>query len=351
MDCNYIGLDVHQASTTIVVINKRGKMIQELVMQTNGQQLRSHIASVKGRKEITLEEGCMSDWLYTLLGPVVDRIVVCDPTENRKILSGKKSDSLDARHLAELLRGGYLKEVFHKTHPMDSLRSCLKTYLVITRDLTRCKNRLKALFRSRGIKTDSSLYHPDNRRYHIDLLDRLAEKERSIYLFEQLDILSGQKERAEQSLISQARKHKGYRLLKSVPGFGPIHAATVLAIVVTPHRFRTKRLFWSYCGLAVVKRSSSDWIEGKEGLELRRREQTLGLNWNRNPVMKYVFKQAALVAIQSTPFKEYYDFHVEKGLNAALARVTVARKLAAVTLCIWKKGVRFDQDQILGNLS
>lgn len=263
MGCKYIGLDVHQASTTMVIIDEKGKMIQESVMLTDQNQLRSQVASISGRKELTFEEGCMSNWLYVLLSPVVDRLVVCDPTRNHKIISGKKSDSLDATHLAELLRGGYLKEVFHKTHPMDLLKSCLKTYQHITQDLTRCKNRIKALFRSRGVKTDSSVYSTEYRQDALDLLDRKEERISSQYLFEQLDFLTMQKDRARQALTAQARKHKGYKVLETVPGIGPIRTATILAIVVTPHRFRTKRLFWSYCGFAVVKRSISIWRKAK----------------------------------------------------------------------------------------
>jgi len=347
MVSKYIGLDVHQASTTMVVIDEKGKMIQESVMRTDGKQLQSQVASISGRKELTFEEGCMSNWLYMLLTPVVDHLVVCDPTENRKISSGPKSDSLDALNLAELLRRGYLKPVFHQTNLMDSLRSSHKTYQQITGDMTRCKNRIKALFRSRGVKTDGSVYKPDARSKHLDLLDRREEKTSSMYLFDQLDFFTAQKDRAGQTMISLASKHKGYKILKSIPGIGPVRGATIMAIVVSPQRFRNKRLFWSYCGLAVVKRSSSDWVDGKSGLERRRREQTLGLNWKRNPEMKHVFKQAAVSAISSTPMKEYYEKHIERGLNPALARVTVARKLAAVTLSLWKKGEPFKKEYII----
>jgi len=347
----YIGLDVHLASTTLVVIDERGKLILTLVMRTDGQELRSQIASIHGPKELVFEEGPMSDWLYVLLKPVVDRLVVCDPSRNRRLWSESKSDAKDATDLAERLRNGDLKEVFHETTAMDTLRGHLRTYLQVNQDLTRTKNRLKALYRSRGIGTGTDLYHCVCRPRHIDLLDRRIERQRSAYLFEQLDLLTDQKQRAHKALIRQAQRHRGYRILKTAPGIGPIHAAKMLAVVVTPFRFRTKRLFWSYCGLAVVKRSSSDWIFGDKGLEHRRREQTLGLNNRRNPIMKDVFKQAALAAIRKPPFEEWYSFHIQRGLKPALARVTVARKLAAVTLSMWKKGVCFDPDQIQASLN
>lgn len=45
------------------------------------------------------------------------------------------------------------------------------------------------------------------------------------------------------------------------PGFGPIRAARLVPIIVTPQRFRMKRQFWSCCGLGIVTRSRSDWIQ------------------------------------------------------------------------------------------
>jgi transposase len=65
----------------------------------------------------------------------------------------------------------------------------------------------------------------------------------------------------------------------------------MVAIVITPHRFRTRRQFWSYCGLAIVTRSSSDWVPGPSGKWTRAVvRQTRGLNRKRQPVLKAIFK-------------------------------------------------------------
>ncbi len=69
---------------------------------------------------------------------------------------------------------------------------------------------------------------------------------------------------------SQARtgsldKHPIVRILETAPGFAPIRSARLVPVVVTPHRFRTKRQFWSYCGLGIVMRSSSDWVRTADG--------------------------------------------------------------------------------------
>jgi transposase len=80
---------------------------------------------------------------------------------------------------------------------------------------------------------------------------------RATRLYDHLDFLLEQKKQAEFDLIGEAKKHPIFRILETAPGFGPIRAARVVPIVVMPHRFRTKRQFWSYCGLGIVTRSSS----------------------------------------------------------------------------------------------
>lgn len=346
MDTKYIGLDVHQASTTIFILDQQGKVIQQTVMQTDGQQLREYIAAVDGKKELTFEEGAMSDWLYYLLRPVVDRLVVCDPRAISWSGNQGKSDALDARLLANELRMNNLRSVFHQTLPMEALRCRLRSYEQLTQDLARTKNRLKALYRARGVSTDEHLYREDSRPAYLDRLDHREHRQRACLLFEQLDFLTRQQEQASQRMVACAQKHQGYRLIKSVPGFGPVRTATVLATVVTPYRFRNKRKFWRYCGLAVVVRTTGDWKQGPNGLMRVEYQQTRGLNKNRNAAMKEVFKSAALQAINSSPFREFEEAHRQRGLSKSQARVVVARKLAAIVLALWKKGEMFDPQKL-----
>jgi hypothetical protein len=54
---------------------------------------------------VTLEEGTWSAWLYDLLHSRVDKLVVSNPRKNALLKGGDKSDRIDARKLADLLRG------------------------------------------------------------------------------------------------------------------------------------------------------------------------------------------------------------------------------------------------------
>jgi hypothetical protein len=101
-------------------------------------------------------------------------------------------------------------------------------------------------------------------------------------------------------------------------------------------------------GLAVVMRSSADyWFDKKgERRKSRRPASTRGLNQNYNRRLKKIFKGAALIGISREPFKPSYEQLIAKGLRPELARLTLARKIAAITLAVWKKGERFDPEKL-----
>jgi len=66
-------------------------------------------------------------------------------------------------------------------------------------------------------------------------------------------------------LVSEAAKHSISRIVATAPGLGPNRVARLLPIVVSPDRFRTRSPFWAYCGMAIVTRSSSNWVQTRGG--------------------------------------------------------------------------------------
>jgi hypothetical protein len=102
----YIGLDVHQATISAAVLDSTGKLVMESVVETKAATILQFVHGLRGSLWVTFEEGTWAAWLYDLLQPYVSKIVVCDPRRNAMLKEGSKSDRIDARKLAELLRGG-----------------------------------------------------------------------------------------------------------------------------------------------------------------------------------------------------------------------------------------------------
>src|SRR5579864_6841780 len=128
-----------------------GKLVMESIVETKAATILQFFAGLRGTLAVTFEEGTWSAWLYDLLKPHVDELVVCNPRKNALLKDGNKSDRIDARKLAELLRGNQLKPVYHGETGMRMLRELARSYLTIVKDVSRVMNRLKALYRSWAI--------------------------------------------------------------------------------------------------------------------------------------------------------------------------------------------------------
>jgi transposase len=343
----YVALDVHQTTTVASVREESGRVIARSILPTEESALVEFFQGMRGAIDVTFEEGTQAQWLHDLLEPVVDRVVVCD--RRGKSRRGNKGDQVDADELSELLRVGTLRAVYHGTPRHATLRELTRTYQNVVEDATRVMLRLKALMRARGIKAPGkSVYQPKNRAEWLAKLPEHGVRYRAETLFAQLDVLREQRPKARAAMVREARRDPAWGVLRSIPFLGPVRVALLLATMRTPWRFRTKRNLWAYCGLAVVSFSSSDYtlVDGRP-MRRRRAPMTRGLNRNHNRVLKDVFKSAATAATgRPGPLQDFYHAMIERGMRAELARVTLTRKLAALTLRLWKTGERYDPTKL-----
>jgi len=345
----YVGLDVHKASICIAVLNLDGKLVTESVVETNASTILDFIKGLRAQVEVTFEEGTHAAWLDDVLKQTTATVIVCDPRKNRLLQDGNKSDKVDARKLAQLLRAGLLSPVYHGEHGTRDLKELVRSYEYLVEDSTRVMNRLKALYRSRAIScAGTEVYKVRQRKAWLAKLPEAGVQTRAARLFSELDHLTGLRREARQALVVECRRHPATKLLLAVPTLGIVRIAQLIASVVTPHRFRSKRQFWSYCGLAVITKSSADYrMLGADVRRTRKAATTRGLTRSHNRTLKYVFKSAALTASRCGAFKAWYAELVERGLRPELARVTIARRIAAITLAVWKSGEAFDAEKLI----
>ena len=344
-EAKYVGLDVHQSSTVAAVHNERGKRVMESILETQSETIQSFLKGLKGTVHVTFEEGTHAAWLYDVIKPLVSELIVCNPRANKLLASGNKNDRVDADKLAQLLRGGHLKGVYHGGLSVRALKELVHNYDALVEDTTRVMNRIKAIFRGRAIRcAGRDVYHQQHRGEWLEKLMEAAVRRRAEFLYEELESLKVLRREAKKEMLREARRHSAYQLLKQIPVMGPIRVAAVMARIGSPHRFRTKRQLWTYIGLAVTTRSSADY-EVERGRVRRRVKSvvTRGLNTNYNHRLKYVFKSAALDGIHREPFASFYQNLIKQGMRPEMARLTLARKIAALTLRIWKKGERFNE--------
>ncbi len=284
----YIGMDVHQATISVAVMDAQGKLIMECLLETKAATIVQFLQGLQGSLSVTFEEGTSAAWLHDLLKPHVSRLVVCDPRKNALLKDGNKSDRIDARKLAELLRGNQLHPVYHGEHGVRTLKELGRSYLTITQDVTRVMNRIKALYRSWAIPCAGTrpstlpVIAPSGWLRSL----KPGVRVRAERLYQQLDLL--------QYRCAWKRAASYWRKATSMPGrkttspdsFDWVRFARpwLVALLQTPHRFRTKRQLWAYSGFAVGDpRQRGVPLRARQTATFNRERMTVrGLNDNHN---------------------------------------------------------------------
>ena len=168
------------------------------------------------------------------------RVVVCNRRGTAK--QGNKCDRVDAGELADLLRAGRLRAVYHGRSDRLALKELTRTYENLVEDAVGAMLRVKALFRARVIRTaGKQVYEPQSRGSWLDRPPDRGCRFRAEALAAKLDVLRELRRKVKPAMLAEARKDPAYELLRTMPLFGPVRVAQLLVTMQTPWHFRTKR--------------------------------------------------------------------------------------------------------------
>jgi transposase len=344
-DKKYVGIDAHATSCVFVVVSASGKTESRTTVPTEIEAIRRQVLRNGPECEVVFEEGEMSSWLYRVISGLVRRVVVCNPREHRSSRKSNKTDAIDAEKLAQWLsRGQLTKLVYKEWHGTERLFHLVRSYNTLVSNRTRAKNRLKSLLRAQAVPARGTApYATTPREKMLAKLTAAGVRDRAEMLIKEIELLTGLLKDAERAMTTEARRHPASKILQSIPGIGDVRSAQLIAAIRTPGRFRRNRHLWTYGGLAVVRRGSSE-TDFADGVARKRPRavQTRGLNRDFSRPVKAALKGAAVTASRSGELVPYYEALVERGLKPELALVTLARKIATLTLVLWKKGESFD---------
>lgn len=331
----YIGLDAHSSTCSFCVMDASGEILDVTTIGTNGRLLVGYLRGVSGEKILTFEECELSSWLYEILRKEVDELIVCNPVENSSYKKAK-TDKLDARNLANLLRGGYLSPVYHDGSEREKFRDLMSGYQDLVDDAVRVKNRYKSLFRKEGKAAKGEAIYNDE-----SFLEGLERKDfRFIggHMYRMLEEMDKSRAAYKVEIKKCCRKFKEIRYLKTLPGIADIQASKIAAQVIDPRRFKDKYKYFSYCGLVRHRQVSGENSYGDKKI------------WG-NRVLKCVYKMAAESALKgNSGLRKYYDYLRGKGTGHKNAKNAVSRKIAAISLVLWKKSEKYRDDMITSDL-
>lgn len=329
----YIGMDAHSSNCVFSVMDGKGAEMDNVSIETNGRLLVNYLRSIEGKKKLTFEESELSQWLYEVLHREVDELIVCNPVKNIEYKRAK-TDKLDARRLANLLRGDFLTPVYHDGSDREKFRSLVSGYQSLVNEAVRLKNRYKSLYRKEGNKVKGeAIYNDESLLEDFERSDFKFVGER---LYSLLQTMEEERQRYLKEIRRVSRGFKEIRRLKTIPGIADIQSAKIVSQVIDPMRFPNKYKYYSYCGLARHLRQSAGKEYGSAKI-------------HGNNILKCAYKMAGHSALKgNNGLKRYYERLRSKGVSEKNAYNAVCRKIAAISLSIWKGDTNYN-DALVDN--
>jgi transposase len=330
----FVGVDAHSVHCTLSGLSRQGSTVLEVEVPTDVAELRKAVKDLRGPVWAMVEASAMAPFVKWALDPVVDRVIVCETRRNRSISeSEEKDDRRDADQLARLLRMKEFKEVYVPCRDRQELRDLVRLYDKTVRDGTRLKNRIKAKYREQGLPVKGyGVYEQEGRKEWFDQIKRPTVRVILEVLYAELDAVEAAADRLGRRVNAMVRHRREFKVVATVPGYGSVTGAVLVAVIDDPHRFPTVRKAWKYSGLSVRRRSS-----GESNVKT-------GGAFSGNRLLKYAVMLAAKRALQGdNQFSRHHAQMLERGLDPAMAEKTIARRLLATALAVWKSGKDYQE--------
>jgi transposase len=340
---HYIAMDTHSYSTDVCVKTRANLPGRRWRVPTTIPELRKVIESIRRPRHLAFEEGPLASWLYRNLKNDADVITVCDPRKNAWIAKGgDKDDPIDAAKLADLLAGGYLKAVHHSDElARDVFKAFVGSYHERVGHRVAAGNKVIGAFKRHGVVirqrdfADKTLRPALMERLPADAAMAPAKLAIEL-LLEAFDLARRHECQLRRELLKLSKEQERIVRLTALPGIAHVRAATLVAYLDTPWRFRSKQALWKYLGIGLVRKTS-----GSGPVQL-------GVDPSSNRVLKSVILGAAKSAIAQgdNPFARQHQRWKEGGLSPRNARRNVARSLAAVAWGMMKSGNVYEADRV-----
>jgi len=315
------GLDVHKESTYATVLDRDGQVLVQRKMPN--EDIPGFLEPIKPEK-LAMEASTYIIPLYRKLVEQGYDVTVSHPKKTRYIAEARiKSDRVDSRALAELLRLNSLPESYIPPREIAEIRERVRRRAFLVRQVTKLKVKIRDVLAYEGIKppTGYGLFTAKG----VEWLHGLGLEPVDCYL-RLIEPLKGEVKIHSYRLKREAGDDPDVRLLMTIPGFGYYIALLVKAEIGDVRRFASGDRVASCAGLVPSTRSSGG-VERHGGITRQ------GSRW-----LRWALVEAAMVHVRyDSPVTRFYHGVAERrGRKAAL--VAAARKLATVCYSVLVHG-------------
>jgi transposase len=325
----YIGIDIHKRYAQVAVMNETGQIIEEArVENANLDEFAQRHAGAKAAIEATGNYYHIHDTLSEYLD-----VVVANPSKLKTIAqSDKKTDRVDAKQLARLVRLDSVPESYVPTEQIRECRALVRGRESLVQNRTEYANKVHALLSDHGVTRNVKPLSASGR----ESLRELSLPETAQALLEShlrvIETLTDEITQLDERIEQRAESLPETQLLVSIPGISYYSALTIYAELGEISRFDGDKEVVSYVGLNPVIRESGDSrFEG-------------GISKKGSSRARWVLVQAARVAVHTCE-DEYLSrfYHRLAGRkNDQKAIVATARKLLVSIYYMLERGQEYD---------
>jgi transposase len=319
----YVGIDLHRKRSQIAVLDRDGTQLLSRRIANDPDTFLALLAGVGGDAKIALEATYGWEWLADLLQEAGYELHLAHPLRTKAIASARvKTDAVDARTLAHLLRADLLPEAYVAPRELRDLRDLLRHRVALTRMRSALKNRVGAILAKNGItRPYSNLYGPGGSRFLVELELREGPRRRLDSLLALITAFDQEIEATSREIDERADEDPYVEVLDQIRGVGRYIAMLVIAEVGDVTRFPSARHLCAWAGLTPTVRSS----DGKARLG--------HISGQGSPALRWALVEAAQhAATGGGPLRAAYE-RIAKRRGKQVAKVAVARKI--LTLCFY----------------
>ena len=318
----YVGIDQHRKFSVFAVMDEKGNLIsQKKIDNRKEDKIREFFAPLKQPINAVLEAGRSWYWLVNLLREEGVKVTMANPLKVRAIAEAKiKTDTIDAKILAHLLRSNLVPEAFIPDQHQIETKELLRYRVTLVRMQTALKNKIHAILAKHNIHPPmSDLFGRQGRKF----LESLTLRPRYRQILDEyltlLDILKEKILAVNNQIRAQVLQDKEASLLTTIPGIGYFSALTIVSEIGKISRFKTSKKLCAYAGLVPSTRQSADKVyHGK-------------LTKQGSPYLRWVLTEAAQKAVVKDPSLRSFYLRILKRRGKPKAKIAVARKI--LTIC------------------
>ncbi len=322
----YAGVDAHKATSHITVVDEAGVVVRRLKVASSPGGIRTALGDLPGPVKAVVEASYTWGPVYDWLGEVADEVILAHPAKVRAIADARiKTDAIDSRTLAHLLRADLIPEAYAPSKEVRAIKRVLRQRMFLVRVQTMVKNRIHALLSQHAVTRPAvtDLFGTVGWKWLHAL--SLPDPDAAL-LREDLDLLETLRKQLKETktrIKRLAADDMAIRWLISVPGIGIFLAVLIRYEVDDIARFREAKKFIGHTGLV-----PSTYASGLRQAHGRLTKQ--GNKW-----LRWAFAEAVTPAIRHSPsLRQYYDrIRTRRGVKDA--RVATARKLMELAWTVW----------------